>query len=775
MAVASSLVGVPAVSALTESLPEISEAEILGAHERERLGQSLSDAGDFNGDGFGDLIVGGRARAYIVLGGAAGDVDLTSSERSIEIGFASPDPSHDYTVAGARDVNSDGLDDVLIGIPQADPLGRKNAGSVFLIFGREDRGPILLDPVPAPRVVRIDGASQGDRAGTSVASARDVDGDEVPDVIVGAPRADDGSGQRRGAAYVMFGRTLTKNVDLALLSSEGYKIHRPNFGRDVGQSVATAGDMNRDGLDDVIIGVPSSMVIAPPAAYVVFGQPSTDAVTLGNLSGKGWLIRGGDKENERGAGEAVAGGHDVNADGVPDVVVGAPSAAGPFHRNGVVFVIFGKADNATVALDALGDAGFRIFGGDRAQSLGSAVAMLPDQDNDGSADVLIGAPSEQRGPYGEADYGAVYHLVGQSSTEDVHLWRLGSAGVRYSGEGFEEAGASVAALMNFDGDDKVDLAAGAPRHSGDAGEAAGRAYVFKPTEAPAHDNPPRVEIRSYDTYQRAQRGSSCWDGLCVDRIPTFPRADDAGTGNRAHYRIKFPERPDSFSLAIYRELDQYGRPTGEATTVDATLSPVRLYQGAQISSYEAVFRLPKRPGDIYLVGTGSWAGDERGDASWFSHLELRRQDRYEDMPSWPDMTLFTEEGRQRGYLLYASCWSRSFSDGTGVSMCYDLAPRLAPRRTLRASPRERAYVRIYALYRPNKIRFKFQRQLSEYYTPSGPARRVHYRLERVRENGKTVAWDMHFRLPRRKGHLYPTVAGHWDQGSVVYDWHLRLR
>jgi hypothetical protein len=399
--------------------------------------------------------------------------------------------------------------------------------------------------------------------------------------------------------------------------------------------------------------------------------------------------------------------------------------------------------------------------------------MLPDQDNDGSADVLIGAPSEQRGPYGEADYGAVYHFVGQSSTEDVHLWRLGSAGVRYSGEGFEEAGASVATLTNFDGDDKVDLAAGAPRHSGDAGEAAGRAYVFKPTEAPAHDNPPRVEIRSYDTYQRAQRGSSCWDGLCVDRIPTFPRADDAGTGNRAHYRIKFPERPDSFSLAIYRELDQYGRPTGEATTVDATLSPVRLYQGAQISSYEAVFRLPKRPGDIYLVGTGSWAGDERGDASWFSHLELERREAHTNLSGAPDATLHTGDVRARG-ALFSHCWNQMFSDGTGSGMCVDYI-RI---KRLRARPAEagaRAFIRIHTRHRPDRIWLRLHREVSNGY-PSGPSRHVRVRLRADRRGNGIRAWDVRFRLPQRAGHLYPLMHATWDQhGTAPYDWHLRLR
>ncbi len=772
MAAAASLVGGLPASALTESLPEISRTTIYGALEGQRLGGSVAGAGDFDGDGLSDLVVGGRGRAYVILGGPTGDLSVTSPERAIEMAFAAPDQDHVFVVAGLEDVNGDGLADVAVGVAQADPMGRKNAGSVFVVFGRHGRDSILLDPVPGSGVVRIDGGGQGARAGTAVASAGDVDGDETPDLILGAPMADDGSGKRRGAAYVLFGRALTEHVDLGRLSSEGYRIDRPNFGRDVGKSVSTAGDMNRDGLDDVVVGAPSSLVTAPPAAYVVFGQATTEPIALGNLSGRGWLIRAGDKENEEGAGEAVAGGHDVNADGVPDIAIGAPNAAGPFHRNGIVFVIFGKSDGATVALDALEGAGYRIFGGDRAQDVGDSVALLPDQDGNGSADVLVGVPLEQRGPYSEADFGAVYHLAGQTTVDDIHLWRLGTAGVRYSGEGYEQAGSSVAATSNFHGDRAVDLVAGAPRWSGEAGEATGRVYVFRPVAPPAHDRPPRVRLISYATRQTAKFGSYCWDGLCGDLIPTFQKVAIAGTGNRAHYRVMFPERPDRFSLHAYRELDESGRPAGAATGIDADLSPVRLYAGAKVSSYEAVFRLPKRPGEVYLVGRGSWEGEDRGDVSWFSHLRLKKQEARTRLDGPPETTLRSDDVRQRG-ALSSYCWSQSYSNGTGSTLCADFY-RLGPRKAQRAQAGARAFIRIHTRHRPDRVRLRFYPQESGGY-PSGPDRRVRIRLQPHRREGALRAWDVGFRLPRRRGHLYPLMYATWDQhGTAPYDWHLRL-
>lgn len=774
VAIAASLLLANPVQALTESLPELSSTKIHGAHENERLGESVADAGDFNGDGFGDLAVGGRARAYIVFGGPEEDVQVGSSARDIEIGFATADRANDFVVAGARDVNADGYGDLLVGVQQTDPLGRRNAGSAFLVFGRPDPDPILLDPVPAPGVVRIDGAERGDRAGTAVAPAGDVDGDDIPDVIIGAPRADDGSGERRGAAYVLFGRALTKHIDLALPSSEGYRIAGPDFGRDVGKSVSTAGDMNGDDLDDVIVGAPSSFVIARPAAYVVFGQTTTAPVSLASLDDRGWLIRAGDRENEEGAGEAVSGGHDVNADGIPDVVVGAPNAGAPYARNGVVFVIFGKADPTTIALDALGADGFRIEAGDEAQQVGSAVALIPDQDGNGSADILVGSPEERRGWRSATYPGAVYHLVGQTSTDRISLWRLGGDGVRYTGQEWEEAGYAVASVTDFHGDEETELVSGAPRAEIDRREYTGRVYIFNPVEAPLRDNPPRVEVRSYDAFQKAERGSYCWDGVCVDRRPTFPKVEVAGTRNRAHYRVMLRERPDSFSLSGYRQLDEFGNPTGAPIQLDSTLEPVRLYRGAPISSFEAVFRLPRQPGDLYLVGTASWEGDERGDASWFSHLQLTKAAAHTFLPSPPGSTLKTDDLSVPG-APFSNCWSQAYSDGTGSTLCSDYY-RLGPLKARPARAGERAFIRIHSRYRPDRIRLRFFREVDSSGLPIGRKPAVRIRLRPHLREGLPREWDAHFRLPARPGHVYPLINLTYDgHGTAPYDWHLRLR
>ena len=766
----------PPASAASESLPDISSSRIHGSEAEGRLGQSLDGAGDFNGDGSDDLVVGGDERAFVILGGAPGDI-TAGDQRSIELTTALPERRQTLEVAGAGDIDGDGFGDILVGIESADPMGRRDAGSVFLVFGRQETTPIILDAADVQNVVRIDGAAKGDHAGTSVAAAGDVNGDGISDIVLGARLADDGTGKRRGAAYVLSGRALTTTIDLNDLGDRGFTIRSPSFGRSVGASVGRAGDMNADGFDDVIVGAPSSLVIAPPAVYVVFGSASTDDVILGSLGDGGFLIKAGENERQGGAGEAVSGGHDVNGDGRPDVIVGAPGASGRFSGgSGAAYVIFGRSSSETIRLGRLGDDGFEVQAGEESYSAGESVALIPDLSGDGLADILVGAPEERSGYGSHAVYGAVYHLVGQTGTEEVDLGRLGSDGVRYrGGEGYDLLGASVAVVGDFDGDGAQDLAVGAPRANAASADDAGMAYVFTPVEAPAFDNPPAAELLSYNTRQRAERGSYCWDGRCVDKMPSFPKRDLAGAGDEARFRISFSERPEGFSLTGYRERDEFGRPSGPGMDFTTRLQPVRNYGGASIAGYEAIFNLPKQPGDLYLVGAASWPGENRGDASWFAHVKLSKAAAYSEGPgSPPDATLIGEGGtRQEGETI-SYCWSESYSDGTGSTLCVD-GFRVEPRRAEPAEAGTRAFIRIHTRFRPDKVSLRFRREGSSGY-PSGDSTKPDYRLRAHRRDGETRAWDVIFRLPNRAGHLDPSMYATWnDHGTAPYEWRLRLR
>src|SRR4051794_20607997 len=174
----------------------------------------------------------------------------------------------------------------------------------------------------------------------------DVNGDGIGDFIVSAESAGGG----KGAAYVVFGRPdLGATIDLAALGSGGFKINgavatdalTSSFSA---EGVGAAGDVNGDGLADVIVGAGSANNngAGSGSAWVVFGKASSTAVDLAALGSAGFRIDGAANGDQLGT--SVAGAGDVNGDGKRDVVIGG-NAGG---QKGAAYVIFGKADAGTI-------------------------------------------------------------------------------------------------------------------------------------------------------------------------------------------------------------------------------------------------------------------------------------------------------------------------------------------------------------------------------------------------------------------------------------------
>lgn len=191
-------------------------------------------------------------------------------------------------------------------------------------------------PAAEPRVsdlrgeadAELCGEAQSDAAAKAVTDAGDVNGDGIADLVVGAYQADHNGRRDSGSAYVVFGGSLPGQLDLAALGERGFRIDGATAGDQVGYSVAGAGDLNGDGLDDLLIGAPD----AEPqgrgvegAAYVVFGKPSTTPVDLAALGDRGFRVEGGYLGDM--AGWSVSSMGDVNGDGLPALIVGAPIAS----------------------------------------------------------------------------------------------------------------------------------------------------------------------------------------------------------------------------------------------------------------------------------------------------------------------------------------------------------------------------------------------------------------------------------------------------------------
>ena len=368
---------------------------INGQAADDQSGVSVSNAGDVNGDGLDDLIVGARAsdpdansrdagRSYVVFGqsnNAAIELSALGTRGFVINGQAAYDDSG-FSVSSAGDVNGDGLADLIVGADFSTPSTGGYAGRSYVVFGKStNTDAINLGALGTGGFV-INGQSASDQSGFSVSSAGDVNGDGLADLIVGAPGQILGS---TGRSYVVFGQSTKAVIELSALGTGGFVINGQAGGDLSGASVSSAGDVNGDGLADLIVGAPNAG--GTGRSYVVFGKSTnTDAINLGALGTGGFAINGQAASAQSGFSVSSAG--DVNGDGLADMIVSDPSAGG----TGRSYVVFGKSTNTdAIYLGALGTGGFAINGEAAEDLSGRSVSSAGDVNGDGLADLIVGA------------------------------------------------------------------------------------------------------------------------------------------------------------------------------------------------------------------------------------------------------------------------------------------------------------------------------------------------------------------------------------------------
>jgi len=453
------------------------DAAISGEDGNDYAGYELSYAGDVNGDGLDDLLVGVEAntetlgwsnqgQAYLLFGRTAGwdaltslvgaDASFVGDASGVELG---------KSVAGVGDVDGDGLDDLLVSAPKAS-AGLVENGLVYLVLGRISGWGAETPAANAD--TSFAGESAGDFAGYSVAGVGDVNGDGYGDFAIGA-NGNDEVGTTAGQVYLLLGdpglwpaQTDLGSADASFLGENAHD--------QVGYAVAGAGDVNGDGFDDIVLSALRNDEVASNAGkvYLVLGDASGWAMDT-SLAAADASFLGLASEDEAGA--SVAGGGDVDGDGFDDLLLGAPDANEGGEDAGTAYLVLGSA-NGLLPGTALTSADAHYFGeapGDRA---GRRIAGGGDFDGDGLDDFAVSAPGNDEflGNAGQA-----YVVLGQAtswpqgaSLENTHA-SLPGVDVNAEVEGVALAG-------DLDGDGHDDLVIGAPGATGGAYQS-GMIYV----------------------------------------------------------------------------------------------------------------------------------------------------------------------------------------------------------------------------------------------------------------------------------------------------------
>jgi FG-GAP repeat len=453
------------------------DAKLLG-QAGGQAGFHVAPAGDLDGDGFQDVIVGAwvdgtagpsAGAAYVVYGPLTeGQIDLGAADAKL-LGELTGDFAGEGW-AGVGDLDGDGFDDFVIGAPGRFPPAQPGVpapGAAYLFYGGKERlsGTKSLAEADAKLV----GESNVDFAGLAVATATDLDDDGFADLVVGAPRDPEG-GSAAGALYVFYGNEKRLS-DMSLAQADAKLLGAP--GDLAGFRLDRAGDLNGDGSEDLVIGAPAMVGFGgtgAAATYVLYGMEQRMSGTIGLPQAAARLI--GEEPDDR-PGLGLSGAGDLDRDGFDDLVVGADLEDTGGLNAGAAYVFYGSQDRL-IGKVSLATADAKLIGeaaGDRA---GADVSIPGDLDDDGFDELVVGAFGHDAAG---TDAGAVYVY----SIEDARLsgvLGLSAASTKLLGEAAGDfAGFAVGPAGDVTDDDTDDLMVGA-RFNDAGGLDAGAVYVL---------------------------------------------------------------------------------------------------------------------------------------------------------------------------------------------------------------------------------------------------------------------------------------------------------
>ncbi|WP_282081980.1 gliding motility-associated C-terminal domain-containing protein [Aquimarina algiphila] len=468
-------------------IDETQRFSVAGNNIEDDLGESVSKAGDINGDGISDIIIGAPGvdngsleevgEVYVIFGAnsittSSIDINALNGSNGFIVRGVNSSERIGVVVSSAGDINDDGIDDILIG----------SNGKAIVIFGSTSRfsSTYLTTDINGVNGVILEDTASNTGFGQTLSNVGDINNDGVDDIIIGASNSSGSGISQIGNAYVFYGSSAIGSMNVSILNgSNGFKIEGFLQNRSGGGlKVSNAGDINDDGLSDVIIGYPSyeeGTAAGAGRVALVFGSITgfLPVLSLSSLDGSNGFIMTGNVRNTR-FGSVVADAKDFNGDGIDDVAI---------TTNNQAYVVYGKRapfDPSIRISDVLiGDKFVFEAGWYQSPYRIADIDGVSDVNNDGVTDLLISSPHFD----GYARSGSVYVIYGSTTLPSTmqSLEITGNNGyhifddLRYSYNGF---GHSVSDAGDFNNDGTNDFIVGERINNSDIYRKNGAAHVF---------------------------------------------------------------------------------------------------------------------------------------------------------------------------------------------------------------------------------------------------------------------------------------------------------